>query len=78
MYYKSKPQTMTTIETLNKRISEILNSRYKVINRDNKLEVRFSGYKIAFSHLLSEIENKAGEQVKKEIAKTCLMLTFAK
>lgn len=65
---------MTTIEAINKRISEILNSRYKVINRDNKIEFRFSGYKIAFSHLLSEIENKAGGEVKKEIAKSFLII----
>ena len=69
---------MKTIQAINKRISEILNSRYKVINRDGKLEVRFSGYKIAFSHLLSEIENKAGEQMKKEIATDCLTFRFAK
>lgn len=67
----------TTIQTLNEQVKSILGNRYEATN-NGKFEIRFAGYKIAPSHLLSEVERKAGQATKKEIAKLCLMIALGK
>lgn len=67
----------TTIQTLNEKVKSILGSRYEATN-NGKFEVRFAGYKITPSHLLSEVERKSGEATKKEIAKLCLMIALGR
>lgn len=67
----------TATHILNEQIKSILGNRFEIVN-NGKFEIRFSGYKIAPSHLLSEVEKKAGEATKKEIARLLLTIALGK
>lgn len=69
---------MTTLEILNERVNQILGSRYQATNNNAEFAFRMSGYKLAPSMVLNLIEEKAGNEAKKEIAKYCLMIKFGK
>ena len=65
------------VEILNEKITNILGSRYSASNT-NGLEIRFDNYKMGNTLVLSEIEKKAGIEVKREISKICLLIQFGK
>lgn len=75
--YQQNEIIMTNIEILNEKITNILGSRYSATN-NNGLEIRFDNYKMGNTLVLSEIEKKAGIEVKKEIQKICLLIQFGK
>ena len=68
---------MTNIEILNEKITNVLGSRYSATN-NNGLEIRFDNYKMGNTLVLSEIEKKAGIEVKKEISKIFLLIQFGR
>lgn len=68
---------MTNIQTLNEKVKAILDNRYEATNT-NGLVIRFAGYRVANTFLLSEVERKAGIEAKKEIAKLCLLIQFGR
>lgn len=65
----------TTIQTLNRQVKSVLGDRYEVTN-NGKFSIRFAGCKISPALLISEVERKAGELAKKEIAKLCLTVVL--
>ena len=73
----SNKHTMTNIQILNEKVKMILGNRYEAVNAKG-LVINFSGYKISNTLLLSEIERKAGTEMKKEIAKLCLLIQFGR
>jgi len=68
---------MTNIQILNEKLNSILGTRYSATN-ENGLVIRFDNYKMGNTLVLSEIEKKAGIEVKKEISKICLLIQFGK
>lgn len=68
---------MTTIEILNEKVKNILGNRYEASNI-NGFCFRMDGYKLGNSMVLELIENKTSIEIKKEIAKLCLMIQFGK
>ena len=69
--------TMTTINILNKKIKEILGNRYSATNT-NGFSFRYDNNKLTPSFVLNVINEKAGEESKKEIAKLCLLIAFGR
>ena len=75
--YQQNEIIMTNIEILNEKITNVLGSRYSATN-NNGLEIRFDNYKMGNTLVLSEIEKKAGIEVKKEISKIFLLIQFGR
>lgn len=69
--------TMKTIEKINEQVKQILGDRYDV-SFNNGVLVRFAGAKIGTSMALDLIGEKAGIEVKKQVAKDMLMLNWNK
>jgi len=75
--YQQNKIIMTNIQILNEKLNSILGLRYSATN-ENGLVIRFDNYKMGNTLVLSEIEKKAGVEVKKEISKICLLIQFGK
>lgn len=73
--YQQTQANMKTIEKINEQVKQILGDRYDV-TFNNGVAVRFSGSKIGTSMALDMIGEKAGIEIKKQIAKDMLMLNW--
>jgi len=75
--YQQTQTTMKIIDKVNEQVKQILGDRYDV-SYNNGVVVRFSGAKIGNSMALDLIGEKAGFEVKKQIAKEFLMINFGR